>query len=106
MHRRNKSSKTPKERQDCIKTLIEDALSPVECSSTKFIGSALKAALSTPSPRRRSILADVADVLSCAPEELDFMFLDPVYAANDVDPVGFPDYRQTLSHDQLVLVAY
>jgi hypothetical protein len=61
-----------------------------------FVESALQAAVATPGQSRRDILTDVAELLSCSPEALGFLFNAPVMPANDRDPVEMPDYRASL----------
>jgi len=61
-----------------------------------FLESALSAAIATPGHSRRVILTDVAELLSCSPDALDFLFNAPVMVANDSDPVEMPDYRASL----------
>ena len=61
-----------------------------------FVESALQAAVATPGESRRVILTDIAELLSCSPEALGFLFNTPVIVANDSDPVEMPDYRASL----------
>lgn len=62
-----------------------------------FVASALRAAVGSQAQGRRVILTDIAEVLSCSPDALDFLFDTPVMAANDSDPVAMPDYRASLN---------
>lgn len=75
-------------------TLASDA--PDMSAATNFVASALRAVKGTSAPMRRTILTDIAATLSCSADELDFLFNDPVIAANDSDPVEMPDYGETL----------
>jgi len=79
-----------------LNALIETAEMRTSNQSESFVFSALRAAKGTQSSHRRTILTDVAQVLSCRAEDLDFLFNTPVMAANDSDPVAMPDYRETL----------
>ena len=63
--------------------------------ATLFVASGLRAAKGAPTPHRRLILTDLAHVLGCSADELDF--LEPALAANDSNPaVVMPDFRTTL----------
>lgn len=79
-----------------FKSLITASDVPDLCATNSFVASALRAAKGTQSAHRRIILTDVARVLSCSADELDFLFNNPVMAANDSDPVAMPDYRASL----------
>jgi len=74
------------------------------CETNTFVASALRAANGAPSPHRRVILTEVAGLLSCGAEDLDFLFDGPVIAANDSDPVAMPDFRAALMDDRHVAV--
>lgn len=74
------------------------------CATEQFILSGLRAARGAHPNLRRTILTDLAHVLGCSAEELDFLFCDPVIAANDSDPVIMPDYRRMLHEDMYALV--
>ncbi len=63
-----------------------------------FVVSSLRAAIFSNQMTRRKILADVADVLECQAEDLEFLFLnidEPVQAAPTQD-VMVPDFRTEL----------
>lgn len=83
-----------------FKSLIAGSDTPDLCASNSFVASALRAAKGTQTSHRRIILTDVASVLSCSADELDFLFNDPIMAANDSDPVAMPDYRASLLKGQ------
>lgn len=76
--------------------LIDGAEFPDVCETNAFVVSALRAANQTDVAHRRVILSDVAGLLSCGAEDLDFLFDGPVIAANDSDPVAMPDFRTAL----------
>lgn len=82
--------------------IVDDAEYPKLCNTSTFLDSALRAAKSTNASHRRVILTDVAGLLSCGAEDLDFLFDCPVIAANDTDPVMMPDYRLHLKNDRRV----
>lgn len=73
------------------------------CPTEQFVMSGLRAARSAHPNLRRTILGDLAQVLGCTADELDFLFCDPVVAANDSDPVIMPDYRRMLHEDMFAL---
>ncbi|MGB6229295.1 MAG: hypothetical protein WBF53_04110 [Litorimonas sp.] len=73
--------------------LLSSADGPQTTDTGLFIASGLRAARGAQASRRRTILTDVASVLRCNPDELDFLFMDPVLAANDSDPVAMPEFR-------------
>lgn len=75
------------------------------CDTRHFVASALRAAQVMQSAHRRTILTDLAGVLSCETAELDFLFINPVVPANDIDPVAMPDYRATL-HQEILAIAH
>lgn len=80
-----------------LKILIAASDTPDLCASNSFVASALRAARATQATyHRRIILTDVASLLSCSADELDFLFNAPIMAANDSDPVAMPDYRASL----------
>lgn len=79
-----------------LQNLIATSDTPDLCASTSFVASALRAAKDSRVPLRRTILSDVASVLSCSADELGFLFNEPIVAANDSDPVAMPDYRDSL----------
>ena len=82
--------------------LVEEADAPPQCASEQFVCSGLRAARVAHATNRRTILGDLSDVLGCSPDELGFLFTDPVIAANDSDPVIMPDYRRWLHEDMRV----
>ncbi|WP_298913268.1 hypothetical protein [uncultured Algimonas sp.] len=79
--------------------VVEDADRCPQSISGQFVTSGLRAARGAQASHRRSILKDLADVLGCSADELGFLFLDPVIAANDSRPVEMPDYRTRLHED-------
>jgi len=91
----------PSARLDII---LDDADIPDLSNSGMFIASGLRAARGAQTTLRRTILNDVANVLQCSPDELGFLFMDPVMAANDSDPVMMPDFRATLQTESRVAV--
>lgn len=80
-----------------FKLLIAASDKPETSAENHFVASALRAAVGTQAPSRRIILTDIAEVLSCSSDALDFLFDTPVMAANDSDPVAMPDYRASLN---------
>lgn len=80
-----------------FKLLIAASDTPDASAENVFVASALRVAIGTQAPIRRVILTDVAELLSCSPDALDFLFDTPVMAANDSDPVAMPDYRASLN---------
>jgi hypothetical protein len=84
--------------------LIDGAEFPDLCETNTFVVSALSAAKSTQASHRRAILTDVAGLLSCGAEDLDFLFDGPVIAANDSDPVAMPDFRTTLMDERRAVI--
>lgn len=79
-----------------VGAFLSDAQSPEISDASLFVASGLRAAQSAPSSHRRMILTDLADVLCCSADELNFLFMEPSVAANDSDPVGMPDFRASL----------
>lgn len=84
-----------------LKTLLSEADVPDATDTGLFIRSGLRAARGAQTVQRRSILTDVAKVLDCSAEELGFLFMDPVMAANDSDPVAMPDFRASIRAAQI-----
>lgn len=80
-----------------MEALLDAAEKTDLSDSGLFIASGLRAARGTSAAHRRTILTDLANVLQCGPDELDFLFLNPVMAANDSDPVTMPDFRASLN---------
>lgn len=62
-------------------------------NATDFVLSGLRAARSVKRSLRRNILADVARVVGCAAEELEFLYDIPVPGG----PALVPDYRDVLT---------
>lgn len=92
--------KSVKRRQSArIDIILDDADIPDLSNSGMFIASGLRAARGAQTSLRRTILNDVANVLQCSPDELGFLFMDPVIAANDSDPVMMPDFHATLQNE-------
>lgn len=79
-----------------LDTLLTAADTPDMNDSGIFVASGLRAARGTSAIHRRTILTDLASVLDCDADELGFLFIDPVIAANDSDPVVMPDFRASM----------
>lgn len=83
-----------------IENTPSDELAPMpQCPSNDFIEAALRTARHSKSTTRSAILADVCDVLSCSPEDLNFLF-EHKSVPNRNRPVfglELPDYRMSLS---------
>lgn len=88
----------------CLDTIIDMSETQGPCPTEQFIMSGLRAARGANPNLRRTILMDLAHVLGCSVDELGFMFCEPVFAANDSDPVVMPDYRRML-HEDMYAVA-
>lgn len=80
-----------------FKLLVAASDRPETSAENVFVASGLHAAIGMQTPGRRMVLTDVAQVLSCSADALDFLFDTPVMAANDSDPVAMPDYRASLN---------
>ena len=93
--------RTPNARFDII---LDDAEMPDMSDSSLFIASGLRAADGAQTTLRRTILNDVTNVLRCSPDELSFLFMDPVIAANDSESVEIPDFRATLRNKAFLAI--
>lgn len=93
--------KHPTSRPSCrlLDPILDYADHPDLSDPGQFIASGLRAAQAASIGHRRTILNDVASVLGCNADELGFLFMDPVVAANDSHPVMMPDFRASMRSD-------
>jgi len=83
-----------------IENTPEDELTPMPARpSNEFIEAALHTAKNSKAETRDAILADICDVLSCRPEDLNFLFNQQTVPNRNRPVLGLelPDYRMSLS---------
>lgn len=81
-----------------IKNTPEDELAPMPSRpSSDFIQAALQTAKHSKAETREAILADVCDILSCRPEDLNFLFNQhPIpHQSHPFTGLALPDYRMS-----------
>ena len=88
-----------------IGTLLAEADWPDTCEAGQFVASGLRAARTARTPARPAILSDIARVLGCRADELEFLFGERYAPANDADPISMPDFRAVLRGEDRLLVA-
>lgn len=83
-----------------IENTPEDEITPMPSRpSSDFIEAALRTARNSRAKTREAIITDICEVLSCRPEDLNFLF-DQKSVPNRNRPVlglELPDYRMSLS---------
>ena len=90
-------------RDQGLADIWQSGAAPQPTQAGDFVQSALRAAAAMRTAPRRAVLDDIASVLGCEADALNFMFAKPTLAANDTEPVSVPDFRRHLRHPSAAL---